>query len=115
MNSHGHEIISICEDNTFVPVNHLCTEDIKSEGNITYLQKDKWISQIDWALCHRKYIGCVCDFQILNHINFPSNHAPNSLTIECDSVAPELLLEHEQHLNTVPKYKPNWCTKLIRM
>ncbi len=96
-------------------MNHLCTGDVKCEGNFTYYQKDRWISQIDWALCHRKYIGSVSDFQILNHINFPSNHAPISLTIECDSVAPELLLKCAQLLNTVPKYKPNWCTKPIRM
>ncbi len=70
---------------------------------------------MDQALYHRTYIGCVCDFQILNHINFPSNHAPISVTIECDSVAPELLLECAHLLNTVPKYKTNWCTKLIRM
>ncbi len=115
VNSHGHEIISICEDNNLVPVNHLCTGDVKCEGSLTYRQKDKRISQIDCALCHRKYIGFVSDFQILDHINFPSNYAPISVTIECDSVAPQLLLEHAQLLNTVPKYKPNWCTRQIRM
>ncbi len=36
VNFHSHEIISICEDNNIVPVNHLCTEDVKCEGNLTY-------------------------------------------------------------------------------
>ncbi len=55
-NAHGKEILSICKDFLLVPVNHMCYKDVTCDGGLTYIQKDEWVSQIDWALISENLI-----------------------------------------------------------
>ncbi len=104
-NSHGREILSICNDFNLVPVNHMCIGGIQCEGGFTYRQKQNWISQIDWCICSQMCVQNIDSFCILNQVEFPSNHAPISVLLSHDQVAPEIILERAKLLNEIPQAK----------
>ena len=78
-NTHGKEIISLCTSLNPCPINHLIYDNKTFDGGYTFRKKDKWISQLDLALCSTAALPNTIDLKIHNDIHFPSTHAPISL------------------------------------
>ena len=115
VNTHGKEIISLCNGYNLLPVNHLKIGNLVCDGNFTFRQKKNWISHIDWCLCSGKLIRNVEAFNVESNIVFPSNHAPISLSIKCDTPNPDMLLDRAKLLLSEPERKLNKCSNPIRL
>jgi len=80
-NANGRELLSLCLANNLTPVNHLQTEQLSCDGDLTYRQKQRWISQLDWVICTTPSIEYVKSFNILCDYTLPTDHAALTLNI----------------------------------
>jgi exonuclease III len=97
-NSHGHELVSICKNMDLLPLNCLDIGELHFDGGLTYRQGPQWKSQIDWILCSKSCLGHINSFDILNGTQFPSNHAPVTVTLTC-SLSSTSILERARLIN----------------
>ena len=49
-NSNGVDLVNICLSNYLKPLNHAVHNSKVFDGGLTYKQKDRWVSQLDWTL-----------------------------------------------------------------
>ena len=81
VNANGRELLSLCDTNCLIPVNHLQLNQTICEGGLTFRKKQRWISQLDWAICSESAATHVKYFNILHNEILPTDHAALSLNI----------------------------------
>ena len=81
-NANGKNIVQVCKHCNMYPINHAITNGRVHEGNLTFRQKDKWISQLDWAFCTKRLLKFVSQFNVLHEGFRQSNHAPISIQLD---------------------------------
>ena len=91
-NSNGRDILNVCTSQHIIPVNHLKTQKLKCEGNLTFKKKKHWVSQLDWAMCSKEITSRVTNFQVL-YRDLPTNHAPIVVSLDLSLVAQTPLAE----------------------
>jgi len=79
INANGRELLSLCESNELIPVNHLQLNQTSCDGGLTCKKKQCWIYQLDWAICTQAAAKYVQSFNILCCEVLPSDHAAFSL------------------------------------
>ena len=111
-NSLGNEIANLCENNNLYPLNHLSFRNKYFQGNFTFRQKKKWVSQIDWAICSENILPLINDFFVINDLALPSNHAPIICNIQFRELSLRSLIDRS---NLLGRYKnPNKKTVMIK-
>ena len=58
------------------PINHMSTNTMACDGNLTFRRRSQWISQVDWAICSRtkQTIDTIQSYRVLQNMNLPTNH-----------------------------------------
>ena len=97
-NNHGTHIKNICDNHDIVPVNHAQYKDIHCDGNYTFRKKDKWISQLDWALVSTNILSSITQFAIVENSILRSDHAAIALSLTCESTSLKELLWYSKAL-----------------
>ena len=82
-NAHGKELYSLCDDLDLLPLNLLVTDGLMCDGNLTFRQGTRWISQIDWALVTQNVLNSILNFRILQNIPIRTDHAALDITLQC--------------------------------
>ena len=107
INANGRELLSLCDSNGLIPVNHLQINQTSCEGGLTYKKKQRWISQLDWAICTESAAKYVQSFNILHCEELPTDHAALSLQISGFERSPSHLLNSAKQLDSYIVNKPN--------
>jgi hypothetical protein len=107
INANGRELLSLCESNGLIPVNHLQLNQTSCEGGLTYKKKQRWISQLDWAICTESAAKYVQSFNILHCEELRTDHAALSLQIGGFERSPSHLLDSAKQLDSYIVNKPN--------
>lgn len=81
-NANGRDLIELCQTNSLVPINHLTTSTISCDGNLTFRQGNRWISQVDWCLCSIPSMPLIQAFQIKQNLPLKTDHAGLALVLE---------------------------------
>lgn len=98
VNGHGNEMLNICQTLGIRPINHLIIKEKHFTGDLTFRQKDRWISQLDWAFCSVSLIPHIMEFEVLKNLASLSDHAPLSLCINLDTPDFDILLPRANSL-----------------
>ena len=80
-NANGRDLITLCHSYGLLPINHLCYSNKKFHGGLTYRQRDQWISQLDWAISSLGLLENLVDFNIIQKVDLPTNHAPLAVSL----------------------------------
>ena len=97
-NTNGRELLNLCLSCKLKPLNHMQYSGTCFNGGLTFKQKDRWISQLDWAVVSKDAINYVVSFDILQSYSLPTNHAPIALQIKPSHVTAKSLLERASQL-----------------
>ena len=98
LNAHGTDLIKLCKDCSMRPVNHCVYNDSVFDGGLTFKQKDRWISQLDWAIVSNTALPDIESFCIIKGIHLPTNHAPIAIKIKQTETLTEDLLSRARQL-----------------
>ena len=91
-NAPGKRLINLCKEKSLVIANHLKYENRTLGGNLSYKKGNKWISELDLCLVHKKAIPLVKEVTIRQDIK-GSDHAPLCVIMDInisDLIAPLL-------------------------
>ena len=53
----------------------------KFGGGLTFRQRDRWVSELDWCLISTKGLDNVVSFEVLQEVKLHTNHAPIALEL----------------------------------
>ena len=81
-NANGVDVMNLCISNHLKPLNQAIQNCKVYDGGLTYKQKDKWISQLDWALVSESTLPHVSQYHILKGYKLPTNHAPVAIHLD---------------------------------
>ena len=109
----GTGLTSLCIDCDMVPLNHLKSNEAQFTGGLTYREGKRWISEVDWFICSFEAVSAISSLEIDNSLSVPSDHAPISITINCEpllspKVEPLLYRSFQLGSHTVSD-KPKSC------
>jgi len=102
-NTNGKELISLCSTNNLLPINHITVDrtsgaNLTGEGKLTFRKKERWISQIDWAIMTAPLLKFVESFTIQQDLSLPTDHASLSLKLTGFQYPAGKLLAHAKEL-----------------
>ena len=81
-NQNGASIKQMCMSCNLKPVNHLIYNNKEFPGSLTFRQRDKWISQLDWCIMSANSLMYVESFNVLQDSKLPTNHAPIAIKLQ---------------------------------
>lgn len=84
VNSHGKNLVNICQNNDLVIVNNLLHGSEHFKGNLSFRRRVTWLSKIDLCLCK---LTCLDKISRELHVHQNvrgSAHAPISITLDID-------------------------------
>ena len=84
--NHGGELLLIAKDCELLIVNNLLYDGIHWKGGLTFRKKHNWISEVDLYMISRKSINCVGEFAVDQHLTFPSDHAPLTMSLDLNAI-----------------------------
>ena len=88
-NANGRKLIQMCKDNNLAIINNLCYGDKVFNSKLSYRKGKKWISELDYCISTLNTLQYVEKFEMLqnaaNGMNFPSDHAMLSVTLDVTS------------------------------
>ena len=117
-NQNGRKLLQLCQDIKCVVVNNLKTATRHFKGALTFRKKNVWISELDLCIMSKTCIEAAAQFDICQNTNFPSDHAPISLTIDSDKLQRHTLdvLYNSASLLGVDAAKPHEqkCKSLLK-
>ena len=99
----GTGLTSLCIDCDMVPLNHLKSNDKQFTGGLTYREGKRWVLEVDWFITSFEAVPAISSLEIDQSLSVPSDHAPISITINCELLLPpqvESLLERSQQLGS---------------
>ncbi len=99
-NMNGKDIAYLCHSCGLKPLNHLLYNDKHFVGGLTFRQKHNWISQLDWAFISTNALKNVQQFDILNGVVLPTNHAPLAVELTNFDVSYQDLLTRAKWLDS---------------
>ena len=102
-NANGQDLTTVCQTHNLVPLNHLIHRDLVCEGGFTYRQKERWISQLDWALCSIDLLDTVQRFNVTHTMNLPTNHAPIAINLGNFKMSTEEIVSRSRTLGVVDR------------
>ena len=97
-NANGRDVMSLCMSQNITPVNHLQYNNVSFDGKRTFRKQQRWISQLDWALCSISLIKYIDSFSIHQDMNLPTDHASLSLHLSGFTPTPSHLLSCSKQL-----------------
>ena len=84
INGHGRTLLNICNNNELVIANHLKYDRKKFGGNLSYKQKNNWISEIDLCVVKANCRKMIKDVEVVQDIR-GSDHAPLCVTLNVEN------------------------------
>ena len=111
-NTNGQSLLQLCKDCDLLIANNLTTPKVALPGALTFRKKNTWISELDVVVMSHKITDSITSFFVDQNLNFPSDHAPITFTIEasCKSISMEALhsraMDLGQHAICLTKPKP---------
>ena len=112
-NENGKITQNIMKQLNITPVNHLIYKSKIYKGNLTFKRKNKWISQLDWAMVSTQLIPYIVNFDVNQQISLPTDHAPIVLELQLpensnqlEKFAKNLGQEYTIHQVESPHCKP---------
>ena len=80
-NQNGTDLVTLCLENDLKVLNHLKFNETVFKGAPTFRRKTTWISQIDWIAVSRGALNAISNFDILDDVTLPTDHAALSVTV----------------------------------
>ena len=86
-NVNGRDLSNLCINLNLKPVNHVKFYSRNFNGDLTYRQGERWVSQLDWVLVSTNVFNDITDYTIDQHCSFDSNHAALYLSLKIQSIS----------------------------
>ena len=80
---HGKKSIAICKDCDMLVLNNLKSGDTVYPGGLSFRKKNRWISELDICMISRNDTHLIKSFNVDQRLDFPSDHAPISFSLDC--------------------------------
>lgn len=87
VNSHGRAIENIRNNNDMVIVNNLNYNGKVYDGNLTFKERNKWLSEIDLCIAKRQCLSMIQDTRVHQEV-IGSDHDPLSIRLTATSCGP---------------------------
>ena len=97
-NDNALVLLGMCIDERLLIINNLKTQFSHFKSALTYRQGLTWTSEIDSCLVSDSMVDLIENFEILQDLSLPSNHAPLCLTINSPGINLQLLAERALQL-----------------
>ncbi len=100
-NANARDIIRLCLSCQLVPINNCVIDGNLLQSNLTFRQRDTWVSELDWCLAStdKAVLSMFKTLAVDQDKKLPSNHAIVSVDIELGSgITDEILLQRANDL-----------------
>ena len=114
-NTNGRDLVNLCLTSDLKPLNHMMYHGKSFDGNLTFKQKDRWISQLDWAVASKDLLCDVLSFKILQSQSLPTNHAALALHLRSSRLSAAALLDRATQLGSSVQGNDESGTKPVRI
>ena len=98
MNDNAEFVSTLCLDHKLVVLNNLKTSSKHFHGGLTYRKRDTWVSELDTCLVTSRLIDYVRNFEVVKTVNFPSDHAPISISLDVPGTHLDSILDRAEML-----------------
>ena len=86
VNTNGKDLTDLLLTCNMKPLNHMNYNGRQFEGKFTFKQGRTWISQLDWCIVSSAALDLASNFEVMDSVALPTNHAPIVVTINCPTL-----------------------------